>query len=58
MFNLDIAIFKFIYSNCLSLGCALGYGALEGFITYFIIIAGSTLAVIEKRRGKIWLQRH
>ena len=53
MFNLDIAIFKFIYSNSLSLGCALGYGALEGFITHFIIIAGSTLAVIEKSRGKI-----
>lgn len=53
MFDLDIAIFNFIYSNCLSLGSALGYGALEGFITYFIIIAGSTLAVIEKRRGKI-----
>lgn len=53
MFNLDVAIFNFIYEQCKGLGTALGYGALEGFITYFIIIAGSALAVIEKRRGKI-----
>lgn len=52
MFDLDIAVINFIYSNCLSLGSALGYGALEGFITYFIIIAGTTLAVLEQKRGK------
>lgn len=55
MFDLDIAVINFIYSNSLSLGSALGYGALEGFITYFIIIAGTTLAVLEQKRGKRWL---
>ena len=53
MFDLDIAIFEFIYNSCMRLGRAFGYGAFEGFIIYFIIVAGSTIAVIEKRRGKI-----
>ena len=34
MFNLDLQLFNFIYSNCKHLGGAFGLGAFEGFILY------------------------
>lgn len=39
MFELDKQIISFIYTQCKTLGCAFGYGALEGLITYLGIIA-------------------
>ena len=46
---LDKLIFDFIYTNCQHLGRALGCGALEGFLTYLILIGGSISTVINRR---------
>lgn len=46
MFNLDLQIFNFIYSNCKHLGGAFGYGAFEGFVLYGSITA---LAIVKVR---------
>ena len=50
---LDIEIYNFIYRHCYSLGKALGYGALEGFITYAGLITLGVLKGLEvKKHGK------
>ena len=46
---LDKLIFDFIYDSCKHLGRTFGCGALEGFLTYFIIVGGSILSVINRR---------
>lgn len=52
MFFLDKLIFNFIYNACMKLGRAFGCNALEGFITYFMLIAGSCIIVFERRIKK------
>lgn len=52
MFELDKQIISFIYFKCKSLGGVLGYGALEGFITYLGIIALGIFKGIEISKEK------
>ncbi len=49
MFDLDLRLFSFIYNNSKALGNSLGYGAYEGFLFIFIIIAGISISILNKR---------
>ena len=49
MFKLDLFLLKNIYSLCKQMGKGLGFGAIEGFWTYFIIIAGSITSVLSRK---------
>ena len=44
MFDLDLALYAFLYRSCAKLGDVFGFGAWEGFIIYAGII---TLAVLK-----------
>lgn len=48
MFKLDIAIFNWVYNQCLSLGSIFGFGALEGFLMYLVLF--SQAFVIDKKK--------
>ncbi|NOW07880.1 hypothetical protein [Clostridium beijerinckii] len=52
MFNLDLQIFNFIYSNCKHLGGAFGYGAFEGFVLYGSVIALAIVKVTDSNVNK------
>ena len=48
MFKLDLLIFRNIYKACKEMGCGLGFGVVEGFWTYFIIIAGCITSMFKR----------
>lgn len=52
MFDLDIRLFNYIYTNCKSLGQAFGFGAFEGFILYTgTILMVITTAISKKEKS-------
>ncbi|WP_238899388.1 hypothetical protein [Clostridium sp. YIM B02500] len=53
MFNLDLQLFNFIYSNCKHLGGAFGYGAFEGFVLYGSVIALAIVKVTDINYKKV-----
>lgn len=53
MFNLDLQLFNFIYSNCKHLGGAFGYGAFEGFVLYGSVIALAIVKVTDINSKKV-----
>lgn len=53
MFNLDLQLFNFIYSNCKHLGGAFGYGAFEGFVLYGSVIALAIVKVTDSKSKKV-----
>lgn len=52
MFYLDKVLYRYIYMHCSKLGSTFGFGAIEGFIMYLIMILGTTVAILEKRKRK------
>lgn len=51
MFNLDIALFNYLYNACKSLGGVFGYGAFEGLVAYAgIILLGFNVATKKERK--------
>lgn len=49
MFDLDIRLFNYIYTNCKSLGQAFGFGAFEGFVLYSSTILMAITTAISKK---------
>jgi uncharacterized membrane protein YjgN (DUF898 family) len=47
MFDLDIRVFNYVYSNCRQIGTIFGYGAFEGFIMYSSLISIGLLKLLE-----------
>lgn len=52
MFDLDIALFKFIYRNCRHLGGIFGFGAFEGFVMYSSSILLAIVKAYEVKKVK------
>lgn len=52
MFDLDLKIFSFIYSNCRSLGRVFYLGAFEGFVMYSSLILLAVVKVKESNSKK------
>ena len=50
MFKLDKQIIGFIYEQCKTLGCAFGYGALEGMIIYIGAITAGILELLKVKK--------
>ncbi len=49
MFDLDIRLFNYIYSNCKVLGNAFGFGAFEGFVLYSSTILMVITTTLSKK---------
>lgn len=49
MFDLDIRLFNYIYTNCKQLGSAFGFGAFEGFVLYSSTILMIITTAISKK---------
>ena len=52
---MDSIIYNFIHTHCNNLGKALGYGALEGFITYTGLIMLGVLKGLEIKKHDKWI---
>lgn len=48
MFKLDIAVFNWVYNQCLILGKIFGFGALEGLLMYLTLL--SPIIIIDKKK--------
>lgn len=49
MFKLDILVFNWLYNNCLTLGEIFGFGALEGFLMYLLLL--SPIAIMDRKKA-------
>lgn len=48
MFKLDIAVFNWVYNQCLTLGSIFGFGALEGLLMYLTLLSPIIIADRKK----------
>ena len=48
MFKLDIAVFDWVYNQCLMLGNIFGFGALEGLLMYLTLLSPIIIANRKK----------
>ena len=55
---MDSIIYNFIHTHCNNLGKALGYGALEGFITYTGLITLGVLKGLEVKKHGKWINNY
>lgn len=47
--NLDLVVYNYLYTQCLKLGSAFGYGAMEGLYIYALCILAPILSI---KKGK------
>lgn len=48
MFKLDIAVFNWVYNQCLTLGSIFEFGALEGLLMYLTLLSPIIIADRKK----------